>query len=347
MTNAAGRMNPITRGVLLALAAAAAFGVSTPFVQLAGRGLGPFTTAGLLYGGAAALALVTGGRGPLPRSSWRTLAGMALAGAFVAPALLAAGLARSSGASASLLLNLEAVFTVALGALVHREAVGGRVWVAVAAIAGGGALLVLDHGGRFAFDAGLLLVVAATVGWAIDNTLSRGVADLDPGRVVVAKGALGAAVSTVVAILLREPLPSLAAAAGLLTCGALGYGASLRLYLLAQRTLGSARTGSVFAVGPFLGALVAVALGEPLGGTLTLLGGGAIALGMWLHVTESHDHPHDHPALGHDHPHRHDDGHHDHVHPGLPPSTVHSHTHEHVATSHSHPHGEDVHHRHH
>jgi drug/metabolite transporter (DMT)-like permease len=42
-------MDPIARGVLLALAAALAFGLSTPFVQLAGRGVGPFTTAALLY----------------------------------------------------------------------------------------------------------------------------------------------------------------------------------------------------------------------------------------------------------------------------------------------------------
>lgn len=340
-------MTPITRGVLLALAAAIAFGISTPFVQLAGSGLGPFTTAGLLYGGAAALAAVTGGFGALPRTAWPTLGAMALAGAFFAPALLAAGLARSSGTAASLLLNLEAVFTVALGALVHREAVGGRVWGAVVAIAGGGALLVLDHGGRLALDAGLLFVVAATFGWAIDNTLSRGVADLDPGRVVVAKGTLGSLVSFVVAATLHEPMPALSAAVGLLVCGALGYGASLRLYLLAQRTLGSARTGSVFAVGPFLGALVAVGLGEPLGGWLTLLGGLAIGVGVWLHVTETHEHAHDHPGESHDHPHRHDDGHHDHVHPGLPPSVVHTHPHTHEPLAHTHPHGEDVHHRHH
>lgn len=340
-------MSPIRRGVLLALAAALAFGVSTPLVQLAGRSLGPFTVAGLLYAGAAGLAALTGGAGSLPRSAWRTLLAMALAGGFLAPALLAGGLARSNGASASLLLNLEAVFTVGLGAVVHREAVGGRVWLAVAAIAGGGALLVLDHGGTLALDAGLLLVVAATLAWATDNTLSRGVADLDPGRVVVAKGALGSVVSFAVALAMREPAPSAVAAAGLLACGALGYGASLRLYLLAQRTLGSARTGSVFAVGPFLGALVAVALGEPAGGWLTLGGGLAIAVGVWLHVTEHHEHEHDHPAEEHDHPHRHDDGHHDHVHPGLAPSVVHAHPHTHTPLRHEHAHGEDVHHRHH
>lgn len=79
--------------------------------------------------------------------------------------------------------------------------------------------------------------------------------------------------------------------------------------------LGAARTGSVFAVAPFLGALVAVLLGEPLGGWITLAGVLAMGIGVWLHLGEEHHHEHTHETLQHDHPHRHDDGHHDdHVH---------------------------------
>ena len=44
--------------------------------------------------------------------------------------------------------------------------------------------------------------------------------------------------------------------------GASGYGLSLRLYLLAQRAFGAARTGSVFAFAPFIGAALAIALGD-------------------------------------------------------------------------------------
>ena len=48
--------SPALRGGLLALLAAALFGLSTPLVQGFGAGIGPFTTAALLYGGAAAVA---------------------------------------------------------------------------------------------------------------------------------------------------------------------------------------------------------------------------------------------------------------------------------------------------
>lgn len=70
---------------------AVAFGLSTPLVQLAGRDLGPFTTAALVYTGAAGLAAGFGGARFIPREGWRTLGLVALFGAFVAPSMLAAG----------------------------------------------------------------------------------------------------------------------------------------------------------------------------------------------------------------------------------------------------------------
>jgi len=344
-------MNPITTGVTLALAAAASFGITTPLIQRWGQGLGPFTIAGLLYAGASGLAFALGrtaNESPVARVHLSRLALVALFGAFIAPVLLALGLRATSGTSASLLLNLEAVFTVALGGMVHREHVGRRVVTAVVVIAVGGAVVSLAPGPASTTLLGSLLVAGATLGWALDNTLSRPLSQLDPGSVVAGKGVFGAALSLILALALREPMPALPAAIGVLACGAFGYGGSLRLYLRAQRILGSARTGSVFAVAPFLGALVALALGEPFGGLGTVIGGALMALGVYLHLTESHDHLHEHPALTHDHPHGHDDGHHDdHHHVGLAPGTVHAHPHTHAVRTHTHAHGEDIHHQHH
>ena len=343
---------PIVGGTLLAVGAAISFGVTTPLLQRLGEGVGSFGVAALLYAGAAGLAAVTRGA---DRDAGVTLADLprvallALFGAFAAPTLLAVGLKHSAGASASLMLNLESVLTVALGWAVHREGVGARVWVAATIISLGGVLLALDRGtSGLGVDVGLIAVAGATFFWALDNTLSRPLAQRNPASVVVAKGTIGALTSGAVAWAVGEALPAWGPAAGILLCGALGYGGSLRLYLLAQRTLGSARTGSVFAVAPFVGALTALALGEPLGGAITLLGGACMAIGVWLHLTESHDHEHAHEALTHTHPHRHDDGHHDdHSHPGLTSNVIHSHAHTHAPRVHSHAHGEDVHHQHH
>jgi drug/metabolite transporter (DMT)-like permease len=71
--------------------------------------------------------------------------------------------------------------------------------------------------------------------------------------VVAAKGALGAALTVTLAFALREPWPHVIPVLVLLACGATGYRLSLRLYLLAQRRIGAARTASIFALAPFVG----------------------------------------------------------------------------------------------
>jgi drug/metabolite transporter (DMT)-like permease len=343
----------IARGVLVAVAAAIAFGATTPIVAWAGRGVGPFTTAALLYAGAAlatgALRALSRAPGPpLGRRDLPRLVGVALAGGAVAPALLAWGLARVGATVGSLLLNLEAVFTVVLARAVFHEPIGRRIAVAVLAMVAGGAALVLDaEAGAWgaAGTAGALAVAAATLGWAIDNALTRPLAEREPLDVVAAKGCLGAAFTLAAARITGEPLPPLPAAVILAACGATGYGLSLRLYLLAQRAIGAGRTGSVFAVAPFLGAALAVAFGGRAATTWTLVAAALFAAGVVLHLTERHGHVHTHEPVAHDHVHRHDEGHHDHVHD--PPFTgEHAHPHHHARLVHAHDHAPDLHHAH-
>jgi drug/metabolite transporter (DMT)-like permease len=342
--------NPVLRGGALALLAAALFGLSTPLVQRFGQGLGPFSTAALLYAGAALVALFqrrgAGDEAPLRRSDAPRLLAMVAAGAVIGPVALAWGLQRTSGASASLLLTLEAVFTAVLAWRWYGEVLDGRVKTAVALLLAGGALLVIDQGlsGQVQL-LGLLAVAVATVAWGVDNTLSRGVAERDPGQVVLAKTALGASITGALALAWGEPLPALWAALALLAVGATGYGLSLRFYLLAQRSFGAARTGSVFAFAPFVGALGAFALGERSASALLLLGGLLMAAGIVLHLVENHAHEHRHEALDHEHAHTHDDGHHLHSHTPMP-AGPHSHPHHHSPLQHRHQHAPDAHHRH-
>jgi drug/metabolite transporter (DMT)-like permease len=206
--------------------------------------------------------------------------------------------------------------------------------------------LVMDQGLQGGVQLlGLLAVLLATVAWGVDNTLSRGLAERDPSQVVMAKAMLGAMATASLAVASGEPLPSGSAALGLFAVGATGYGLSLRFYLLAQRAFGAARTGSVFAFAPFIGAAVAFGFGERSAGWLMLLGGGFMLAGVLLHLAESHGHEHTHEALGHEHAHNHDDGHHPHTHDVMPRGS-HSHWHMHDPITHAHPHAPDVHHQH-
>ena len=342
----------IATGVLLAIVAAIAFGATTPVLAWAGRGVGPLTTAGLVYAGAALAAIVfvsvTRGRGArLRRGDIPRLAAIAIAGAAVAPTVLAWGLQRAGATTGSLLLNLEAVFTVALAWAIYREPIGRRVIAAVTCMVAGGAALVLDSAQSGTFGAvGALAVAGATLAWAADNTWTRPLAERDAWQVVAAKASVGAALTFAIGAIRGEQLPDVRAAAVLLACGATGYGASLRLYLAAQRRIGAARTGSVFAVAPFIGAGIAWAIGDRSAGAGTLAAVGLFAAGVVLHATEHHHHRHAHAAIEHDHPHRHDDGHHDHVH-DPPVVGEHSHPHHHEPVTHDHEHAPDLHHDHH
>lgn len=202
-----------------------------------------------------------------------------------------------------------------LQAWLYSETMDRRVWAAMLLLLAGGMALVLDQGLQGGVQLmGLLAVLLATVAWGVDNTLSRGLAERDPSQVVMAKATLGAVVTAALAVSTGEPWPSLSAALGLLAVGATGYGLSLRFYLLAQRAFGAARTGSVFAFAPFIGAAVAFGFGDRPAGLLMLLGGVLMLAGVVLHLAESHGHEHTHEVLEHEHAHRHDDGHHSHVH---------------------------------
>lgn len=345
--------SPIARGALLAVLAALSFGASTPVVAWFGRGVGAFSTAALLYAGACLSAFALGrlapsSGAPLGKSQVGRLVAVAFVGAGVAPTLLAWGLQRAGAMTGSLLLNLEAVFTVVLAWAMYREPLGRRVLAALGLMALGGVLLTLDGRGENSATwsaLGAIAIAGATLAWALDNTLSRGLAEQDPVRIVAGKGAMGAALTLGAALAIGEPRPAFVPALALLACGATGYGLSLRLYLLAQRRIGAARTGSIFALAPFVGAALSWSLGHRSLSAWTLGSALLFAAGVLLHATERHRHRHAHPEVTHDHAHRHDDGHHDHVHD--PPFVgEHAHPHRHRYVEHDHEHAPDVHHEH-
>ena len=341
---------PAARGGLLALTAALLFGISTPLVQNFGSGVGAFATAALLYAGAAIAGALLRQRvereARVARGDFSRLLAMAAAGAVIAPVALAWGLQRTSGTSASLMLTLEALFTAVLAWRLYRETMDRRVWAAMLLLLAGGILLVLDQwrdGGARLW--GLLAVLVATAAWGLDNTMSRTLAERDPGQVVLAKAVLGATTTSLLAVGFGEAMPAPGAGLGLFAVGATGYGLSLRFYLLAQREFGAARTGSVFAFAPFIGAALAVALGDQSTSWLMAAGSALMLSGVVLHLAESHGHEHGHDVTEHEHAHRHDDGHHHHLHDPMP-TDAHSHRHRHEPLLHVHPHVPDVHHAH-
>jgi drug/metabolite transporter (DMT)-like permease len=331
------------------LVAALLFGASTPAAKTLLHSLGPFTLAGLLYLGAAIAVAPFSGRGGSaalrrdPRQR-RLLATTVIVGGGLGPVLLLAGLAAAPAASVSLWFNLEVVFTALIAGAFFRENLGARTLGAAALVFAGGALLAGPAG--HASPGAVLCVALACLCWGFDNNLTAIVDGFTPAQITLAKG-LGAGVVNLALGFVIEGKPSHPADAWpALAVGALGYGASIVLYVTGARQLGASRSQLIFATSPFLGvALAWTMLGEPvqpaqIAAAALMLGGIGLMLGA------RHEHEHTHEATTHTHAHRHDDGHHDHVHPELPAGVRHTHPHTHEPVTHRHPHVPDLHHRH-
>jgi drug/metabolite transporter (DMT)-like permease len=345
-------------GIAYALGSALLFGASTPLAKrLLQDGLSPQLLAGLLYlGSGLGLSVLLIGRhlagrdwgeAPLQRSHLPTLALTVLLGGVLGPTLLMLGLARTSAATAALLLNLEGLATMVIAWLAFRENVDRRLVLGAIALLAGAVLL--SWGGRLQPDStpmGALLVAGACVAWGADNNLTRKLSELDPVQIAAVKGVIAGAVNLALALGLHAVAPTAAAVGFAGAIGFLGYGVSLVLFVLGLRHLGAARTAAYFSTAPFVGSVLALLWLHESPTPRLLAAGLLMAFGLYLHLRERHEHWHVHEAMEHEHAHTHDEHHH-HPHSALdPPGEPHSHRHRHEPLAHSHPHYPDLHHRH-
>ena len=330
--------------------AAVLFGASAPAAsELAGE-VPTLMLAGLLYLGAGiAVGPSVASRPPdstALRKDWRPALSAVVAGGAIGPVLLVAGLARTSAASASILLNLELAATVALAATVFREHLGKRVIAGAGLVTVAGALLVWEPGADVSL--GALLIVAACIAWGFDNGVTARIDQLTPEHVVALKGFVAGGVNVVLGLVFADAASiNVGQVFAALAIGALGYGASIVLWVKGARDLGAARGQVIFATAPFIGAALAwIVLGESASGA-QFLAITVAAAGVAVTMESTHEHSHRHEPLEHEHEHRHDEDHHDHDHAEPVASYVrHSHRHRHRPVVHSHPHVPDLHHRH-
>ncbi|QBE68909.1 hypothetical protein SynWH8101_1323 [Synechococcus sp. WH 8101] len=356
-------MTSRSRGQWAGLSAAVLFGCSAPLISTLTTTGSPLTLAGLLYGGAALmlcpLQLLKARQSqetPVQRGDWGGLVMLTLLGGVVGPLALVNGLTLLSPASSSLMLNLETVFTLLIAVLIGREHIGSRGVIA-AALTISGALILSEGSLDGSTWQGGAWITLATLAWGIDNTISQRLSLRNPLQIAAIKS-LGATVPMLgLAFAMHERFPSPAAMAFLLLIGALGYGLSIWLDLVALRNLGAAREAVLFAAAPFIGALFSVIVLQVQLTVAITLASLLMLIGMLVLLGEEHTHSHRHALQRHNHRHRHDPQagslHHNHDHPleWLPENANqepfwHAHDHVHDEQEHEHPHVSDAHHRH-
>lgn len=337
-------------GIRAALGAAVLFGAGTPIAKLLLNSVNPWLLASLLYlGSGVGLMLyrrfVRAPAGKLSRADLPWFAGAVFAGGVVGPVLLMLGLTKMPASGASLLLNAESVFTALLAWFLFKENFSFRIALGMTAIVVGAVILSWPEEILFEGFWPALAVVGACFSWGVDNNLTRHVSLSDATWIASVKGVAAGSVNLALAFLMGATWPSLPNIAITMIVGFLAYGVSLTLFVISLRHLGTARAGAYFSVAPFFGAALAVATGEPLTAPL-LIAGGLMMLGIWLHLTERHEHYHAHEAMEHEHEVFPDD-HHQHLfNLSSLPIPKEGNRHSHSELNHSHPHFPDSHHRH-
>ena len=339
--------------ILLAILAAACYGVSSPLSELLLKELSPVFMAALLYLGAGlgmlAVKAVTNMKkqekkeARITKKEFPFVLGMIVLD-IAAPILLMLGLTMTNSATVSLLNNFEIVATSVIALAIFKETIGRRLWIAITLITLSSILLSAYNLGNLSFSIGAVFTLLACVCWGFENNCTRMLSLKDPLQIVIIKG-LGSGTG---AMLLAAATKTLSAnmlyILFALLLGFLAYGLSIYFYILAQRELGAARTSAYYAIAPFIGVGLSFVIFRQGITSSFVLALAVMILGTYFAAFEKHKHVHHHTQIEHEHRHNHTDGHHNHLHDY--PVTEHSHSHTHEALTHEHPHTPDMHHTH-
>src|SRR3954452_21261128 len=273
---------------MLLLLLAALWGASYLFIKI---GLDDLSPAGIVFTRTALAALVlmpfaikSGGMAPL----WRrapglfVLAGVQVAGPFL---LISAGERHIAYSLAGILVASAPIFTAIFAIWIdtsERLSTPGVVGVAIG-IVGVVLLLGVDLGGSSAALAGGLMVVLASVGYAIGGfALKRYFTGYQPLALVA--GTMSASALMTLPLFLID----LPAHVGLDTVGAMsalglgGTGIAFVIYYTLNREIGPTRTSLVAYVAPLFALVYGVTLRDEDFGVTTALGIVLIVGGSWL-----------------------------------------------------------------
>lgn len=285
-----------TRATLLAILAAGLYAVMTPISKLLQVSVPPVMGAGLLYLGAGigmiAVMCADRVRGHVParpslgRSDLRFACTMVVLD-MAAPILLMLGLSMATPQTVSLLNNFEIVATTVIAVLFFHERVSGRLAAAIAIITCACVLLSVDGTGEFRMSYGALLVLGACVCWGFENNCTASLSDKDTRQVVLIKGLGSGAGSLLVSALLGEGSAALASCAAMMLLGFLSVGLSVYCYVIAQASLGAARTSAFYATSPFIGAILGLTIFRQAPGALFWAAFALMACGVWFSVRDA------------------------------------------------------------
>jgi drug/metabolite transporter (DMT)-like permease len=223
---------------------------------------------------------------------YRILVYVIISGSLIAPYLYMHGLNLTTAVNTSLLLNMEALFTVFIALTFLREKGSKKDYIGVILIIIG-AIFVTTQGEFSKLDLmgrmlGNLLIVGACLFWGIDNNLSKFLSKKrDLIYITILKCSIGGTLLLIISMILGSgiyiPLKTLPY---IFTVGGLSIGFSIILFLFSLREIGAMKTGVIFSTSSLIGAVMAfILLDEPFT-TIQFIAGLVMLYGVYLLYTE-------------------------------------------------------------
>lgn len=281
--------------ILFAVLAAALYALNSPFSKVLLSGLSPTMLAALLYLGAGLGMLAVGflqkrsgtagKEKPLTKKELPYTVGMVVLD-IMAPISLMSGLMMTTAANASLLNNFEIVATSLIALFLFREKISKRLWLGIAFVTVASILLSVEDYSSFSFSAGSFFVLLACVFWGFENNCTRKLSSKNPLEIVVIKGFGSGTGSLMIAAALGEFCTNLPYMLLALLLGFFTYGLSILFYIYAQRYLGAAKTSAYYAVSPFMGAVLSLAIFRQIPSISFLTALFVMALGTYFVSTD-------------------------------------------------------------
>ena len=281
----------VKRGIMLAILAATLYAINSPLSKIMLNFMSPTLMAGFLYLGAGlgmgAIALVrkvkssSNGEQKLTKAELPFVIGMILLD-IAAPICLLVGLNATTAANASLLNNFEIVATAIIALFVFKEQISARLWVGILFVTLSCAFLSFEDFSSLQFSFGSLFILLACICWGFENNCTRKISSKDPLQIVLLKGIFSGLGSIIIGLIMGERVTLLWSVFAVLGIGFVAYGLSIFFYVHAQRLLGAARTSAYYAIAPFIGTLLSLAIFLQLPSYTYYIALALMAIGAWL-----------------------------------------------------------------
>lgn len=279
------------KGIFYAVLAAALYAINAPVSKLLLTEIPTTMMAGLLYLGAGIGMYILEKFNkhkeelPLTKKEVPYTAAMVILD-IAAPIFLMIGLTRCSAANASLLNNFEIVATSLIALFIFKEAISKKLWLAIILVTISSILLSLEDMSSLQFSWGSLFVLLACVCWGFENNCTRMLSSKNPAQIVIIKGFGSGLGAFILSIAVGERFFHICYMVLALILGFIAYGLSIYFYIYAQRDLGAAKTSTYYAVSPFIGVGLSLAIFSEIPSITFMIALAIMAVGTYFASTE-------------------------------------------------------------